>query len=106
MPDRDKDTPSLPASASAEEPSLPQAHRAHRAQELRVGGRPYVLVPKPDFERLLMEADLPPPDAPALAAEPGGRDLPRRRHAGHPTLAPVPERAGIPQEAAPAPQHE
>src|SRR5260221_11845130 len=92
MPDRDKDTPSLPASASAEEPSLPQAHRAHRAQELRVGGRPYVLVPKPDFERLLMEADLPRTDAPAIAAESVGRAPRARRHAEHPTLAAAAER--------------
>jgi len=97
MPDRKEDTPSPSASAPAElEP--PHPHRAYRAQELRVGGRPYVLVPKADFDRLLLEVDLPRSDAAAIAVESVGRDLRIRRHAARLTLAGVAERAGIAQE--------
>jgi len=77
---------------------MPHPRRAQRAQELHVGGRPYVLVPKPDFERLLMEADHPRSDAAAIAVESVGRDLRARRHAENLTLAAVAERAGIAQE--------
>ena len=98
MPDRDKDAPFSSARVPAKEQSLSHAHRPHRAQELRVGGHPYVLIPKPDFERLLMEANLPRTDAAAIAAESVGRDLRARRHAENLTLAAVAERAGIAQE--------
>jgi PAS domain S-box-containing protein len=72
--------------------------RDHGAQELHIGGRPYILVPKSDFERLLIEAELPRTDAAAIAAESFGRDLRARRHASHLTLAAIAERAGIAQE--------
>ena len=58
MRDRRDDTPSPFPVVPAERPPSAPASRAHGAQELHIGGRPYVLIPKPDFERLLIEAEL------------------------------------------------
>ena len=76
-------------------PSPAVTRRGGRTQELRIGGRPFVLVPKPDFERLLDEADQARGDASAFASFSVGRDLRARRHAARLTLAQAAREAGL-----------
>lgn len=69
--------------------------RLPRTQDLRLAGRPYVLVPKADFDRLCEKAEGPREDASSLVRDALGSDLRARRHKARLTLAEVALRAGI-----------
>src|SRR4051812_49774128 len=69
-----------------------------RVQDLEIAGKPYVLVPKEDFERLRLLADGPREDASILVRDSIGPDLRARRRQAGLTLAAVAQRAGIRQE--------
>ena len=64
-------------------------------QVLTLAGRPYVLVPKSDFDRLRLKADSPGEDASWLIEDSVGSNLRARRHLAGLTLAVVADRAGI-----------
>ncbi|HLY73447.1 MAG TPA: PAS domain S-box protein [Planctomycetota bacterium] len=84
--------------SSSSGPSGPASCRIPGGQELQIGSHPYVLLPKPEFDRLLQEADLAREDASALTSASVGRDLRARRHAVRLTLAAVAGCAGIAPE--------
>lgn len=69
-----------------------------RAQEIRIQGKPFVLVSKPDFDRLCRRAEGLRQDAAAVARDSVGPDLRARRHQTRRTLAQIAGRAGIREE--------
>ena len=69
-----------------------------RVQEIQVAGKPYVLLSKPEFERLRLLAECPREDASILVRDSYGPDLRARRRQAGMTLAQVAQRAGIRQE--------
>jgi len=79
------------------EKSVP-ARPLHHVQEIRVAGKPYVLLSKPEFERLRLLAEGPREDASILVRDSFGPDLRARRRQVGLTLLEVARRAVIRQE--------
>ena len=74
---------------------MPGTRRKLRVQLLDLGGIPYVLVRKDDFEQLRQLAERNREDAAPFGKESVGPDLRARRHQAGLTLAQVARRAGI-----------
>jgi len=70
----------------------------YHAQEIQVAGEPYVLISKPEFERLCLLAEGSREDASIMVRDSFGPDLRARRRQAGMTLAQVAQRAGIRQE--------
>jgi DNA-binding XRE family transcriptional regulator len=66
-----------------------------RVQPVNLGGKPYVLVAKADFDRLRQLAERNREDAAPFGKESVGPDLRARRHEQGLTLSEVARRAGI-----------
>ncbi len=74
------------------------AQRPLRTQAVEIQGKPFVLVSKPDFDRLCRQAEGPRADASAIARDSVGPDLRARRRQARRTLAEVAGCAGIREE--------
>lgn len=72
--------------------------RTPRIQNIEIGGKPYVILPKADYDRLCIRGASEREDASAFAPESVGADLRARRHQARMTLAEVALRADIAPE--------
>jgi DNA-binding XRE family transcriptional regulator len=70
----------------------------HCVQEIQIAGQNFVLISKPEFERLRLLAEGPREDVSVLGRGSFGPDLRARRRQAGLTLAQVAQRAGIRQE--------
>jgi DNA-binding XRE family transcriptional regulator len=72
--------------------------RIPRGKGVTIEGRPYVILPKEEYERLCHSAEAPPEDASTYAVPSVGSDLRARRHKAGMTLAQVALKARIAPE--------
>jgi DNA-binding XRE family transcriptional regulator len=76
----------------------PSDRRRPQTQDLEIGGKPYILVAKSEFERLCLEANLPRENVAAIAKASAGADLRARRREAGLTLTATADMAGIAPE--------